>query len=332
MVAITPFNDPLNLVAHKLGPAIASGNAVILKPAEQSPLSALLLVSAFIEAGLPPGIVSVLTGYGADFGAALVGSQDVAMVSFTGGEKTGEIIAASAGAKKLAMELGANSPVIVTESCDLPLAVASCVSGAFWASGQNCIGVQRVYVHVSLYEEFSAGFVAATSALRLGDPLADATDVGPMISPDDVQRVADWVAKAREQGADLLCGGAPIGMTGYAPTVLGAGDRNVEVARQEVFGPVVTLHSYRQLGDAIERANRPDYMIHAAIFTDNLQQAMFASRALDCAGILINDSTDYRLDAMPFGGAKRGAMGREGVKYAIREMVQTKTVCMNLAN
>lgn len=331
VVAITPFNDPLNLVAHKLGPAIAAGNAVILKPSEQAPLSALKLVDAFLECGLPAGILSVLTGCGASFGAALVASPEVAMVSFTGGERTGAAIAGHAGIKKLAMELGANSPVIVTAQCDLEKAVAACVDGAFWASGQNCIGVQRVYVHSTCYREFASLFTAATRALRSGDPLREDTRIGPMISATQVERVAAWVERAVAEGAELLCGGRSLAGNIYAPTVLDVAERLVPVTDEEVFGPVVSLHSYRELDEAITLANRPDYLIHAAIFTDDLQAAMQATRQLECAGVLINDSTDYRLDAMPFGGAKRGAMGREGVKFAIREMVQTKTVCINLA-
>jgi len=331
IVAITPFNDPLNLVAHKLGPAIAAGNAIILKPSEQAPLSALKLVDTFVQCGLPDGIISVLTGYGSEFGEQLVSSPEVAMVSFTGGETAGEAIAGAAGIKKLAMELGANSPVIVTEQCDLSSALDACVSGAFWASGQNCIGVQRVYIHESRYAEFSEDFVNATAALKVGNPLLEKTAIGPMISSEHCARVARWVDRAVSEGADILCGGRAEGINGYAPTVVGVGDRNMTVTNEEVFGPVVSLHSYRELDEAIACANQPDYTIHAAIFTDNLQSAMYASRNLDCAGVLINDSTDYRLDAMPFGGAKRGAMGREGVKFAIREMVQTKTVCMNLA-
>jgi acyl-CoA reductase-like NAD-dependent aldehyde dehydrogenase len=334
VLAITPFNDPLNLVAHKLGPAIAAGNSVVLKPSEQAPLSALKLVKAFVEAGLPDGVISVLTGYGKDFGEQLVASPDVALVSFTGGERAGEAIAKSAGIKKLVMELGANSPVIVTKDCNLAAAVEACVSGAFWASGQNCIGVQRIYVQEPCYQAFVDAFVKCAQALKVGDQLREDTSVGPMISPAHVQRVANWVSRAIGQGGQLLCGGSVSKdqPSCFPPTVLGMANRTAEVVEEEVFGPVVSLHSYTELDQAITLANRPDYMIHAAIFTDKLQSAIHASRALNCAGVLINDSTDYRLDAMPFGGAKRGAMGREGVKFAIREMVQTKTVCMNLAS
>jgi acyl-CoA reductase-like NAD-dependent aldehyde dehydrogenase len=332
VVAITPFNDPLNLVAHKLGPAVAAGNAVILKPSEQAPLSALRLVEVFLECGLPAGVVNVLTGYGRDFGQQLVGSPEVAMVSFTGGERAGEAIAQSAGIKKLAMELGANSPVIVSGQSQLGQAVDACVSGAFWASGQNCIGVQRIFVHQSCYRSFAQQFVSEVEQLQAGDPALEGTDVGPMISEADISRVHAWVTRAKAQGARVLCGGVELGHGCYAPTVLDVGEHTIAVTDEEVFGPVVSLHSYSELPDAVREANRPEYMIHGAIFTDNLQEAMYASKALDCAGVLVNDSTDYRLDAMPFGGAKRGAMGREGVKFAIREMVQTKTVCMNLAN
>lgn len=329
VVAITPFNDPLNLVAHKLGPAIAAGNAVVLKPAEQAPLSALALVEVLREAGLPAGVVNVLTGYGSEFGPALVSAPEVALVSFTGGERAGAAIARQAGMKPLLMELGANSPVIVSQHGDLERAVPACVSGAYWASGQNCVGVQRIYIHRTRYREFAARFAADAAALKVGDPAETDTDVGPLISPGDVLRVHDWVQRAREEGARLLCGGEALGERAYRPTVLDVDERAVPTTDSEVFGPVVSLHSYTDLGEAIAAANRPDYMIHGAIFTDSLQEALRASRELDCAGVMINDSTDYRLDAMPFGGAKRGALGREGVKHAIRQMVQTKTVCFS---
>lgn len=331
VVAITPFNDPLNLVAHKLGPAIASGNATILKPAEQAPLSALMLVRMLLEAGLPPGVVNVLTGYGGEFGAALVGAPEVALVSFTGGVRAGQVIAGQAGVKRLLMELGANSPVIVSERGDLDRAVPACVSGAFWASGQNCLGVQRIYVQESIYAEFAERFTAQVRALQVGDPASVSSDLGPLISPADVVRVNQWVQQAQAQGATLLCGGGTVGEVAYQPTVLDVAERRVPVSDTEVFGPVVTLHSYRVLEDAIAAANGPEFMIHGAIFTDSLQEAMRAISDLDCAGVLVNDSTDYRLDAMPFGGSKRGSMGREGVRHTIAQMVQTKTVCFNLA-
>ena len=328
IVAITPFNDPLNLVAHKLGPAIAAGNAVVLKPSAQAPLSAMMLVEALIESGLPEDIVNVLTGSARDFGNQLTGHPDVSMITFTGGDKAGEAIAKSAGAKKLSMELGANSPVIVTGDCDLEHAAKACVSGAFWAVGQNCIGVQRIFVHDNVYEDFKQRFVDLTNQLTVGDPMDEATDIGPMIGEDEAIRVEQWVDETVSLGGKVLTGGVRKGAI-YYPTVFEQTPSAAPVVCSEVFGPVVSLFRYEDISDAIAQANKPDYMIHAAIFTNNLQTAFRATQELQCAGVMVNDSTDYRLDAMPFGGAKKGSMGREGVKYAIHEMMQTKTVCFN---
>lgn len=329
VVAITPFNDPLNLVAHKLGPAIAVGNAVILKPAEQAPLCAIMLVKVLLEAGLPRQAVSVLTGYGIDFGEALVSDSRVAMVSFTGGEVVGGNISAQAGLKKLAMELGANSPVIVTANCALDKAVSECISGAYWAAGQNCIGVQRIFIEDSIYQDFRRLFVDSTAQLVTGNPMDDAVDVGPMINEAAAELVDQRVGESVRLGARLLIGGYRRGAL-YMPTVLDQVPAGAPVLETEIFGPVVSLISYDSLDAAIDEANRPDYMIHAAVYTNDLQVAFDVSRRLQCGGVLINDSTDYRLDAMPFGGAKRGSLGREGVKFTVREMAQTKTVCFSL--
>lgn len=330
VVAITPFNDPLNLVAHKLGPAIAAGNAVILKPSEQAPLSALMLVDALLEAEIPDGVINVLTGYGGEFGSALVSDPAVALISFTGGEAAATSIARWAGVKQLVMELGANSPVIVSRQARLELAADACVAGGFWASGQNCLGVQRIYVQQEVFEPFVKALCDRVQRLRTGDPRLPETDVGPMISPEDVQRVSAWVARAVAEGGRIRCGGSVLGNGCYAPTVVEVGARQVPTTAQEVFGPVVSVHSYADLADAVHMANEPDYLIHGAIFTEDIGEAMYAVSHLQCAGVMVNDSTDYRLDAMPFGGSKRGAMGREGVRFAIRQMLQTKTVCFRL--
>ncbi|WP_076414523.1 aldehyde dehydrogenase family protein [Shewanella sp. UCD-KL12] len=329
VVAITPFNDPLNLAAHKLGPALAAGNSVILKPSQQAPLSALMLVEALLEAGLPTGRINVLTGSARDFANPLVASKDVAMVTYTGGEASGKIIANKAGIKKLAMELGANSPVIVMDDCDLEKAVASCVSGSFWAVGQNCIGVQRIYIQERVYDAFKAEFAKQTCALSVGDPLSDATDVGPMINETEAKRIESWVSTAISNGANLLAGGQREGAC-YSPTALECVDESESLVCQEAFGPVVSLFKFTDLDETIALANNIDFSIHGAVFTNNINTAMKVSRELDVAGVMVNDSTDYRLDAMPFGGAKRGSLGREGVKFAIREMSQTKVFCMHL--
>ncbi|QPG60555.2 aldehyde dehydrogenase family protein [Shewanella eurypsychrophilus] len=329
VVAITPFNDPLNLAAHKLGPALAAGNSVILKPSQQAPLSALMLVQVLLEAGLPAGRINVLTGSARDFATPLVASKDVAMVTYTGGEVSGEIIAKSAGIKKLAMELGANSPVIVMDDCDLQKAVEGCVSGSFWAVGQNCIGVQRIYIQEGIYEAFKLEFARQTKQLTVGNQLNDATDVGPMINEKEARRIESWVNSAINNGANLLAGGQREGAC-YYPTVLECVDESESLVCHEAFGPVVSLFAFSDLDETIVLANNIDFSIHGAVFTSNINTAMKVSRELDVAGVMVNDSTDYRLDAMPFGGAKRGSLGREGVKFAIREMSQTKVFCMNL--
>ena len=326
IVAITPYNDPLNLAAHKLGPAIAGGNAVILKPSELAPLSAIKLVSYLEAAGMPPGVVSVATG-GAALGEALVSSRDVRMISFTGGFVTGEKIARSAGLKKLSMDLGGNAPVIVLGDCNLEDAVASCMSGAFWAAGQNCVGTQRLLVHSTIYEEFRKRFIEGTQALKVGNPARADTDVGPMIMRQAAVRAKAVVDAALCLGAKLLCGNSLDGAV-YAPTVLEGVSFDCELWRQEVFSPVVVLQRIETLEEALALANEPEYSLHAGIFTNDLDAALRAARALEAGGVMINDSSDYRFDAMPFGGFKYGSLGREGVRFAYEEMTQPKVVCI----
>ncbi|RJF96417.1 aldehyde dehydrogenase family protein [Sphingomonas cavernae] len=328
IAAITPFNDPLNLACHKLGPALAAGNAVILKPADQAPLTAIMLVELLLAAGLPAEALQLLTGYGRDFGAALVASDEVAMVSFTGGARVGEEIARTAGIKRVAMELGANGPVIVAADADVEKAAEACVSGAFWAAGQNCIGVQRIYVHASVYADFRDRLAAKTAALIVGDPMAAETDIGPMIAACEAERLEEWTDEALAAGAARCAGGARQGAI-FPPTVLENVPASARIVRREAFGPVVSLFPFTDLDAAIAAANRAEHAIHAAIFTENIRDAHHAARHLHAAGVMINDSTDYRLDAMPFGGAGRGNMGREGVRFAIREMSQTKVICFS---
>lgn len=326
IVAITPYNDPLNLAAHKLGPAIAGGNAVILKPSELAPLSAIKLVNYLLDAGLPPTIVSVATG-GAALGEALVSSKDVRMVSFTGGFATGDKIAQVAGLKKLSMDLGGNAPVIVLADCNLENAVESCVSGAFWAAGQNCISTQRILIQSSIYEEFKQCFVKMTQKLKTGNPALTDTDVGPMISPQAATRAKAAVDAALSQGAVLLCGNT-LKDAIYTPTVLEKVSFDSELWQQEIFAPVVILHPIDTLEEALLLANAPEYSLHAGIFTNDLNAALEAAKKLEASGVMINDSSDYRFDAMPFGGFKYGSLGREGVRFAYEEMTQSKVVCI----
>ena len=326
IAAITPYNDPLNLVAHKLGPAIAGANAVVLKPSELTPLSAIKLVEVLIASGLPEEVVTVAVG-GADLGEAIVSAKDVRMISFTGGFVTGETIARSAGIKKLAMDLGGNAPVIVMEDSDVDAAVEDCVSGSFWAAGQNCIGTQRILVQRTIYERFKTKFVARTTQMKTGDPMKSETDMGPMISESAVNRAAAMVERAIAAGAMLLCGHKPAG-TLYPPTVLENVPAACDVLNEEVFAPVVILQPFDELEEAIEMANKPEYSLHAGIFTNDLATALEAAKRIDAGGVMINQSSDYRFDAMPFGGFKYGSMGREGVRFAYEDMTQPKVVCI----
>jgi glyceraldehyde-3-phosphate dehydrogenase (NADP+) len=329
IVAITPFNDPLNLVAHKVGPAIAAGNAIIVKPATVTPLSALLLAEAFEKAGLPPKVLSVITGYPSDMGDSLITHSAIRMISFTGGLATGKAIIQKAGLKKICMELGSNSPVIVLKDADLEEAVKSTVSGAFWAAGQNCLGVQRIYVQEGIYHDFIGKFIDRTQQYRVGDKLLEETDMGPMISEIEAKRVESWVNEAVEKGAKLLCGGKREGSF-YQPTVLVNVPENCKLATEEVFGPVVTIYNIPDLDTAISQSNRVDFGLQAGIFTRDLDKAFIAIRKLDVGGVMVNDSSDYRIDAMPFGGVKGSGLGREGIKFALQEMTEPKVVCFKV--
>ncbi|WP_222314428.1 aldehyde dehydrogenase family protein [Rhizobium leguminosarum] len=326
ITAITPYNDPLNLVAHKLGPAIAGGNAILLKPSELTPLSAIKLADVLFESGLPEEVITVAVG-GADLGKALASAKEVRMISFTGGFATGEAIAKSAGIKKLTMDLGGNAPVIVMENSDVDAAVEDCVSGAFWAAGQNCIGTQRILVQRPIYERFKTAFVTQTLELRTGDPMKADTDMGPMITEKAVDRAASMVERAIAAGAALLCGHKPSG-TLYPPTILENVPATCDVLNEEVFAPVVILQPFDELDEAIQLANNPEYSLHAGIFTNNLADALDAAKRIDAGGIMINQSSDYRFDAMPFGGFKYGSMGREGVRFAYEDMTQPKVICI----
>jgi glyceraldehyde-3-phosphate dehydrogenase (NADP+) len=327
--AITPFNDPLNLVAHKLGPAIAGGNAVVLKPAALTPLSALKLGEAFFKAGLPENILNIVTGYGEEVGNTLVKDNRVRMISFTGGVDAGLKVLQYAGLKKIGMELGSNSPCIILEDADIDKAVDLCVSGGFWAAGQNCIGVQRIFVHTRVYNDFVTKFVERTRKLKVGPQCDEDTDMGPMISEKEAIRVGKWVDEAVNKGAHLLTGGKR-DKSMYHPTVLENIPTGVTVDCEEIFGPVVCLYNIKNLDEAIEKANNVRYGLHAGIFTRNIENAFKAIKELDAGGVMVNDSTDYRIDLMPFGGVKYSGLGREGIKHALMEMTEPKVVCFNL--
>ncbi len=329
VVAITPYNDPLNLVAHKIGPAIAAGNVVILKPHSSTPLSAKKLVELFEKTDLPAGVLQLLTGFGAIIGDQLVSDSRVRMVSFTGGPKVGYQVLAQAGLKKIGMELGSNCPSIVMADANMELAIEATVSGAFWAAGQNCLHVQRIFIQKDCFDEFRKRFVERTQRVKVGDKLDESTDMGPMISDAAAHKVSDFVRDAVNRGARVLTGGQCKDRY-YQPTVLDNVSADSRVSIEEVFGPVVALYSFTDIQEAIDLANNVDYGLQAGVFTSNLATAYKIADALNCGGVMINDSSDYRIDAMPFGGTRGSGLGREGVAHAIFEMTEAKTYCFNL--
>ena len=329
VVAITPFNDPLNLVCHKLGPAIAAGNPVILKPSDYTPLVAIKFGKILFEAGLPKEMLSIITGSPEVFGDSLISDDRIRLISFTGGVEAAKVIQRKAGLKKIVMELGSNSPVIVLSDADLEDAVQSCVSGAFFASGQNCVGVKRIFVEETAYDSFINNFSQLTATLKIGSPLSEDIDIGPIISRESMHQIDKFIAESIAHGAKLISGGKTIGNC-YTPTILEA-DCNNDIANcKEVFGPVVTISKVKNLEEAIACCNKSPFGLHTAIFTNDINNAHKAINELECAGVMINDSTDYRIDAMPFGGVKSSGIGREGVKSAIEAMSETKVVCFKL--
>ena len=329
VLAITPYNDPLNLVAHKIGPAIAAGNAVILKPHSATPLSARNLVKLFAATELPTGVLQLVTGSGAIIGEQLVSDPRVRMVSFTGGPEVGHKILAQAGLKKISMELGSNCPTIVMGDADMELALEATVSGAFWAAGQNCLHVQRIFIQQEHFEDFSKQFVARTRRLQMGDKMDETTDMGPMISEAATLKVSEFVQDAVACGARILTGGESEGPY-YQPTVLDKVSADCRISKEEVFGPVVALYAFSDMQEAIDSANDVDYGLQAGVFTRDLATAHRIADALNCGGVMINDSSDYRIDAMPFGGTRGSGLGKEGVAHAIHEMTDPKTYCFNL--
>lgn len=327
IAAITPFNDPMNLVAHKVGPALAGGNAVIVKPDSYTPLSALLLASILVEAGVPDGYLQVLTGPGSVVGAALAEHGGVRMVSFTGGVDTGRELAKRAGLKYLGMELGANNGVIVSADADLQAAAKACVDGAYAAAGQNCLHVQRIFIEQPAYDEFVEVFVHGAKGLRLGPKLDEDTDMGPLISESAAKRVAGLVEDATGRGALQLAGGPQTGVR-WEPTALAGATDDSRLQTEEVYGPVTLLSSFKTVSDAIRRVNATDYGLHAAVFSRDIDAAFAIADRLDAGGVLINESTDFRVDSMPFGGRKSSGLGAEGVPYAVEAMTEPKLIAV----
>jgi glyceraldehyde-3-phosphate dehydrogenase (NADP+) len=329
VLAITPFNDPLNLVAHKIAPAIAAGNAVILKPHEKTPLSALLLTEALLQAGLPEDVLQVLPGRGAELGPVLLSDDRVRLVSFTGGLETGRQIAALAGVKRLELELGSNCPTIVLADADLDRAADACIAGAFWAAGQNCLHVQRVIVERSIYGAMRERLVDRASRVRAGAKLDEASDMGCLVDDAAAARIKRLVESAMNGGADLLGGGQCDGRL-FEPTLIERVPQGHPLLQDEIYGPVTALIAADDLDDALRIANDTAFGLQAGIFTRDLDAAHRAIQDLDVGAVMINDSSDYRLDAMPFGGVKLSGLGREGVRSSILAMTEPKVACFNL--
>lgn len=326
--AISPFNFPLNLVAHKVAPAIAAGNSVVLKPAEQTPLTALKLGSLLIAAGLPPEALNIVTGDGTT-GAALVQDDRLKMITFTGSAPVGRQIRAKAGLKKVTLELGSNAGVIIEPDADIDAAVERSVIGAFANSGQVCISLQRIYLQREIYERFKVSFVKKVTFLRSGDPMNPETDIGPLIDKDAVRNTEDWISEAVNGGARVLCGGK--GKDGFfEPTVLENTSKEMKVICGEVFAPVVSLIPYNSFDGAIAEINDSIYGLQAGVYTSDISKAFRAFKKLEVGGVIINDIPTYRADHMPYGGVKESGMGREGLKYAIEEMTELKTMIFNL--
>ncbi|MFP3392913.1 aldehyde dehydrogenase family protein [Brevibacillus sp. SIMBA_040] len=329
--AITPFNFPFNLVAHKVGPAIAAGNTVVLKPASQTPLSSLILADIFAEAGLPAGALNILPGKGAVVGEKLVGDSRIAAITFTGSPAVGIAMKNKAGLKRVTLELGSNSAVIIDHNVEITQALIDrCVMGAFSFSGQVCISLQRVYIHQSKYEEFLNKFKAATEKLVLGDPLKEETDMSSLISLKDHERMGAWVQEAVDAGAHVVTGGKAVSDRLYAPTILTNVGAHVSCSCQEVFGPIVVVTPFETIDEAIEAVNDSRFGLQAGIYTSDIHAAMRAAEELEVGGVMINDIPTFRVDNMPYGGVKDSGFGREGIKYAVEELTELKLIAIKL--
>lgn len=328
--AIAPFNFPLNLVAHKVAPALAAGNAVVLKPATYTPLTSLMLAQLLEEAGLPPGYLNVLVGSGRVVGEALLRHPGIDLYTFTGSPEVGERIKAATGLRRVILELGNNSPNVVAQDANLDQAAKLLARFAYLYAGQFCISVQRIYVEQPAYEPFLEKFVTEARAMKLGDPEDPDTDIGPMISEEDAKRVEAWVEEAVGGGARCILGGSRIGVL-YPATILTDVRPEMKVVCQEVFGPVASVVPCATFEEALQQANDTAYGLQAGVFTRNLDRAMKAAKTLRMGGVIVNDTSGFRVDLMPYGGVRRSGIGREGPRYAIEEMTDLRLVVLNVA-
>jgi len=329
IAAISPFNFPLNLVAHKVAPALAAGNSVVLKPATTTPITAVMLCQALTEAGLPPGAINLVVGPGGTVGEWLVTDPRVAKISFTGSPPVGRRILAAAGIQTVTLELGNTSPVIVAPDADLDLVARRAAVGAYYNSGQVCISVQRIYSQKAVFEPFTEKFVQASQAMVVGDPLDERVDVGPMIDPGEVDRIESWVAEAQEGGAQVLAGGRRSGAV-YWPTVLTDVRPEMKVVAQEAFAPVASVLPYDDFEEALRQADQTEFGLQVGVFTRDIDRVFQAIKRLNFGGVIINDTPAFRADHMPYGGNRQSGLGREGVRFAMEEMTNIQMVAIRL--
>lgn len=325
--AITPFNFPLNLVLHKLAPAIASGNPIVLKPASQTPGPAVLLAGIAATSGLPPGAFNVVPSP-PEVAEAMVRDDRVQMITFTGSPEVGWRLKEKSGRKRVALELGGNAAAIVHNDCDLDAAVAKLVPAAYGYAGQSCISTQRIYIEESIYTDFRKKFLEASKKVQSGDPMDSSVTIGPMINEGEAKRIETWVQEARDHGAKILLGGKREGAY-FEATVMENVRPEDRVSCHEVFAPLAVLFSYRNFEEAIERVNDSDFGLQAGVFTDSMERIMFAWENLDVGGVVVNDPPTFRMDPMPYGGVKASGMGREGLRYAMEEMTEPKLLVMH---
>jgi glyceraldehyde-3-phosphate dehydrogenase (NADP+) len=326
VLAITPFNFPLNLVAHKVGPAIAGGNSVILKPASDTPLSALKLTELLLEAGLPPEGIQCVTGSGGAVGAQLCTDRRVRKISFTGSRDVGEAITKMAGLKKVTMELGSNSPLIVMPDANVEKVAAATAATGYANAGQSCISTQRVLVDRRVYGNFLDAVSPMVAAISTGNPLDESVRMGPMIRESEALRVGTWVAEAVQGGARVVVGGGDGSGAFYQPTLVADVDPALRISREEVFGPAVVVTEFSGLDEALALANASQYGLGAGIFTENIHHAMEFVRRMESGNLMVNWAPNWRADMMPYGGLKDSGMGKEGPRYAIQEMTELKMV------
>jgi acyl-CoA reductase-like NAD-dependent aldehyde dehydrogenase len=329
IAAISPFNFPLNLVAHKVAPALASGNTLVLKPATTTPLAAVKLCQILQEAGLPAGAINLVVGGGGTVGEWLITDPRVDKITFTGSPEIGKHILGVAGIKKVTLELGNTSPVVVAPDADLDLVAKRCAVGAFYNSGQVCISVQRIYSEKKVYEPFSEKFVKATEAMVVGDPLDERVDVGPMIDVKEVDRIESWVNEAQGSGARVLTGAKRDG-TVYYPTVLTNVEPGMKVVAEETFAPVASVISSDDFESALKQANDTKFGLQVGVFTNDVNRVFKAVKRLNFGGVMINETPAFRVDHMPYGGNRQSGLGREGVRFAMEDMTNIQLVAIRL--